>query len=177
VNGSSRIEPTCRVRKKNGRATSGDRGGEPTVQVARPCLGTDRCLSRGRRLSAYFYVSKVCASKNPRRMLETEVELFSLSAMAQVRKSRIRCLFSQIQAFCNLRSRCSMRLLDARISRMHRVGCCNLTALDSVRLMRRYRYDDRRIAHASLCLMSPLSSKIDGLRQHWLRGHRACVTS
>ena len=35
----SRARYDSMFEKKNGRATSGDRGGEPTVQVARPAWG------------------------------------------------------------------------------------------------------------------------------------------
>ena len=51
-------------RKKNGRATSGDRGGEPTDQVARPLLGDRRWVSGEEIVSATITEAKLVPRKN-----------------------------------------------------------------------------------------------------------------
>ena len=67
----------CCRSKKNGRATSGDRGGEPTVQVARPLLGDRRCFSGGGDCQRTIISSKQCASKKPSQ-IQTSIKSFFL---------------------------------------------------------------------------------------------------
>src|ERR1700676_3105794 len=50
--------------KKYGRATSGDRGGEPTDQVARPLLGDRRWVSGEEVVSATVLKAKLVPRKN-----------------------------------------------------------------------------------------------------------------
>src|SRR5271167_2976309 len=90
------------VDKKSGRATSGDRGGEPTVQVARPLLGDRRCLSRGRRLSAQEKQKQALCLEKTATILGVVLKIFSLSATRHIVKSRIRPNSLENRMFCNL---------------------------------------------------------------------------
>jgi hypothetical protein len=64
------------LRKKDGRATSGDRGGEPTDQVARPLLGDRRWVSGEEIVSASIAKAKLVPRKNRDKRYMVSLDFF-----------------------------------------------------------------------------------------------------
>ena len=181
------------LEKKNGRATSGDRGGEPTVQVARPLLGDTRWVSGEEIVSAAISRSKDCASKKSRKLRTREPRFFLFLRRRTAESTRIRPL-----------SRENRRVLQVATAVLHAIrnrslfeGCIRGIASSGLhwRIARERRPERiergaENFAHGDRRCGYPQRSRARGARLHenvdeqnrcatnpWLRADRRCVTS
>ena len=115
--------------KKNGRATSGDRGGEPTVQVARPLLGDTRWVSGEEIVSALAEGSKDCASEKSRRIMDGELGFLLFLRRGIARSLELGRFLTKIasSASCECYAACDLGMFTLR--GMHPGDCVERTAL------------------------------------------------
>jgi len=109
--------------KKNGRATSGDRGGEPTVQVARPWLGDRRWVSGEEIVSARIGEANIVPRKSRNKYYPSPAIFFSFCDAGHLTVSNSATFPEKIASFaiCDLSAGCNLTIQN--ISKMHPVDC------------------------------------------------------
>src|ERR1019366_2495161 len=145
--------------KKNGRATSGDRGGEPTVQVARPLLGTDAVCLGGGDCQRNRRRSKHRALKKPSKFKHRREIFFSFCDSEHPKVSNSTTFPAKTASFasCDLTAGCDPKI---RISRMHPADCARQNPLDKSALGIQAAAIHRIVCRARRCT-NRLANKTD----------------
>jgi len=188
--GGEKRDRNLYLEKKNGRATSGDRGGEPTVQVARPLLGDTRWVSGEEIVSATIEESKDCASEKSRRIMDSELRFFLFLRRSMAGSTELGHFPAKIASFASC-DRCAA--CDPERSLFE--GCIRGIASSGLHWRIARNAPERIERAAELCARDrrcgyPQRSRARGARLHenvdeqnrcardpWLRADRRCVTS